>query len=87
MPKMRGIGVPVNDYFVENFVDIPEFRYNKIPLEQVTKDKDGFHLKLDEKDHPEYFISRQDVSAPNSGGNTSNVFLGSVALTIMCSMM
>jgi len=80
MPKMRGIGVPVNDYFVENFVDIPEFRYNKIPLEQVTKDKDGFHLKLDEEDHPEYFISRQDVSAPNSGGNTTNVFLGSVAL-------
>ena len=68
MPKMRGIGVPVNDYFVEDFVDIPEFRYNKIPIDQGTKDKDGFYLKLDEKDHPEYFISRKSVSAPNSGG-------------------
>jgi len=29
MPKMRGIGVPVNDYFVEDFVDIPEFRYHE----------------------------------------------------------
>ncbi len=46
MPKMRGIGVPVNDYFVENFVDIPEFRYNKIPLQQVSKDKNGFHLTI-----------------------------------------
>jgi hypothetical protein len=80
MPKMRAIGVPVNDYFVEEFVDIPKFRYNKIPLETVTKDKDGFRLRLDVKDHPEYFIARKDVSAPNSGGNTTNVFLGLVAL-------
>ena len=80
MPKMRAIGVPVNDYFVEEFVDIPKFRYNKIPLETVTKDKDGFHLRLDVKDHPEYFIERKDVSPPNSGGNTTNVFLGLVAL-------
>ena len=80
MPKMRGIGVPVNDYYVEEFVDIPELRYNKVPLEKVTKDKDGFYLTLDDKDHSEYFISRQDVSAPNSGGNTTNVFLGLVAL-------
>ena len=80
MPKMRGIGVPVNDYYVEDFVDIPEFRYNKVPLEKVTKDKDGFCLTLDDKEHSEYFISRQDVSAPNSGGNTTNVFLGLVAL-------
>jgi len=80
MPKMRAIGVPVNDYFVEEFADIPKFRYNKIPLETVTKDKDGFHLRLDVKDHPEYFIARKDVSAPNSGGNTTNVFLGLVAL-------
>jgi len=80
MPKMRAIGVPVNDYFVEEFADIPKFRYNKIPLKAVTKDKDGFRLTLDEKDHPEYFIARKDVSAPNSGGNTTNVFLGLVAL-------
>ncbi len=80
MPKMRGIGVPVNDYIVEEFVDIPKFRYNKIPLQTVTKDKDGFRLRLDDKDHLEYFIARKDVSAPNSGGNTTNVFLGLVAL-------
>jgi len=80
MPKMRAIGVPVNDYFVERFVDIPKFRYNKIPLETVTKDKDGFRLRLDVQDHPEYFIARKDVSPPNSGGNTTNVFLGLVAL-------
>ncbi len=79
-PKMRAIGVPVNDYFVEEFADIPKFRYNKIPLEKVTKDKDGFRLRLDVKDHPEYFIERKDVSAPVSGGNTTNVFLGLVAL-------
>ena len=80
MPKMRAIGVPVNDYFVEEFADIPKFRYNKIPLQTVTKDKDGFRLRLDVTDHPEYFIARKDVSAPNSGGNTTNVFLGLVAL-------
>lgn len=80
MPKMRAIGVPVNDYFVKEFVDIPEFRYNKVPLEQVTKAQDGFHLKLAAADHPEYFIPREHVSAPNSGGNTMNVFLGLVAL-------
>ncbi|HVB48441.1 MAG TPA: hypothetical protein VNF69_08640 [Burkholderiales bacterium] len=80
MPKMRAIGVPVNDYFVERFADIPKFRYNKIPLETVTKDKDGFRLRLDVQDHPEYFIARKDVSPPNSGGNTTNVFLGLVAL-------
>ena len=80
MPKMRAIGVPVNDYCVEEFVDIPKFRYNKIPLQTVTKDKDGFSLRLDEKDHPEYFIARKYVSAPVSGGNTTNVFLGLVAL-------
>ncbi|HUX23110.1 MAG TPA: hypothetical protein VMV87_00700 [Burkholderiales bacterium] len=80
MPKMRAIGVPVNDYFVENFADIPQFRYNKIPLETVTKDKDGFRLKLDVSDHPEYFIAREEVSPPNSGGNTTNVSLGLVAL-------
>ncbi len=80
MPKMRAIGVPVNDYFVERFVDIPKFRYNKIPLETVTKDKDGFHLRLDVKDHQEYFIERKNVSPPNSGGNTTNVFLGLVAI-------
>lgn len=79
-PKMRAIGVPVNDYFVKEFADIPKFRYNKIPLEKVTKDKDGFRLRLDVKDHPEYFIERKDVSAPVSGGNTTNVFLGLVAL-------
>ena len=73
MPKMRAIGVPVNDYCVEEFVDIPKFRYNKIPLQTVTKDKDGFSLRLDEKDHPEYFIARKYVSAPVSGGNTTNV--------------
>lgn len=80
MPKMRAIGVPVNDYFVEHFVDIPKLRYNKIPLREVAKDKEGFHLRLDAKDQPEYFIARKDVSAPNSGGNTTNVFLGLVAL-------
>ena len=80
MPKMRAIGVPVNDYFVEKFADIPNFRYNKIPLRTVTKDKDGFRLRLDVKDELEYFIAREDVSAPNSGGNTTNVFLGLVAL-------
>lgn len=80
IPKIRGIGVPVNDYYVEKFVDIPEFRYNKVPLEKVTKDKDGFYLQLDDKDHPEYFISRENVGPPNSGGNTTNVFLGLVAL-------
>jgi len=79
-PKMRAIGVPVNDYFVEHFVDIPKFRYNKVPLETVTKDKNGFRLRLDVKDKPEYFIARKDVSPPNSGGNTTNVFLGLVAL-------
>ncbi len=68
MPRMRGIGVPVNDYYVENFVDIPEFRYNKVPLEKVTKSKDGFYLQLDDKNHQEYFISRENVSAPTSGG-------------------
>jgi len=80
MPKMRAIGVPVNDYFVEKFADIPNFRYNKIPLETVTKDKDGFRLRLDVEDDLEYFIARDDVSPPNSGGNTTNVFLGLVAL-------
>lgn len=80
MPRMRAIGVPVNDYFVENFVNIPKFRYNKVPLESVAKDKDGFHLKLDVDDRPEYFIARKEVSAPNSGGNTTNVFLSLVAL-------
>jgi len=80
MPKMRAIGVPVNDYFVEKFADIPNFRYNKIPLETVTKDKDGFRLRLDVKDDLEYFIARENVSPPNSGGNTTNVFLGLVAL-------
>ena len=79
-PKMRAIGVPVNDYFVEKFLAIPKFRYNKIPLETVTKDKDGFHLRLDVENHPEYFISRENVSPPNSGGNTTNVCLGLVAL-------
>lgn len=79
-PKLRAIGVPVNDYYVEEFVDIPKFRYNKIPLQTVTKDKDGYRLRLDEKDHPEYFIARKDVSPPNSGGNTTNVFLSLVAL-------
>jgi hypothetical protein len=78
--RMRGIGVPVNDYYVKEFVDIPEFRYNKIPLEKVTKDKDGFIIQLDDKDHPEYFISRESVEAPKSGGNTMNAFLGLVAL-------
>ena len=76
MPKIRAIGVPVNDYFV----DLPDFRYNEIPLEKVSKDKDGFWLTLDDEEHSEYFISRQSVAAPNSGGNTSNVFLGLVAL-------
>jgi hypothetical protein len=80
MPRMRAIGVPVNDYYVKNFVDIPEFRYNKVPLEKVSKSKDGFYLQLDDKDHQEYFISRENVSAPTSGGNTSNAFLGLVAL-------
>ena len=80
MPKMRAIGVPVNDYFVEKFADIPNFRYNKIPLATVTKDKDGFRLRLDVSDELEYFIAREDVSPPNSGGNTTNVFLGLVAL-------
>lgn len=80
MPKMRAIGVPVNDYFVEKFADIPSFRYNKIPLKTVTKDKDGFRLRLDVKEDLEYFIAREDVSPPNSGGNTTNVFLGLVAL-------
>lgn len=80
MPKLRAIGVPVNDYFVENFVDIPKFRYNKIPLETVTKTKDGFHLKLNVDNKPEYFIDRKEIAAPTSGGNTSNVFLNVVAL-------
>lgn len=80
MPKMRAIGVPVNDYFVQNFVNIPKFRYNKIPLETVTKDKVGFRLKLDTEDQLEYFIPRKDVAPPTSGGNTTNVFLGLVAL-------
>jgi hypothetical protein len=80
VPKMRAIGVPVNDYFVDQFPDIPKFRYNKIPLETVTKDKDGYRLKLDVKEHPDYFIDRQYVAPPNSGGNTTNVFLGLVAL-------
>lgn len=80
VPKMRAIGVPVNDYFVENFVDIPKFRYNKIPLDSVIKDKKGYRLQLDVAGNPEYVIARKDVSAPNSGGNTTNVFLGLVAL-------
>ena len=80
MPKLRAIGVPVNDYFVEKFVDIPKFRYNKVPIQSVVKDKDGFLLRLDVADHPEYFIPRKDVTAPNSGGNSTNVFLGLVAL-------
>ena len=80
MPKMRAIGVPVNDYYVERFVDIPNFRYNKVPLKSVSKDKDGFRLKLDVKEQSEYFIARSDVAAPTSGGNTTNVFLGLVAL-------
>lgn len=80
MPKLRAIGVPVNDYFVEHFVDIPKFRYNKVPIQAVIKDKDGYHLRLDVGEHPEYFIARKDVTAPNSGGNTTNVFLGLVAL-------
>ena len=80
IPKIRGIGVPVNDYYVNKFVDIPEFRYNKIPLEKVSKDKNGFYLQLNDADNPEYFISRENVEAPNSGGNTTNVFLGLVAL-------
>ena len=80
LPKLRGIGVPVNDYYVKDFVDIPEYRYNKIPLQRVTKDKTGFFLQLDDEDHPEYFISREDVQPPTSGGNTMNAFLGLVAL-------
>lgn len=80
MMKIRGIGVPVNDYYVSEFVEIPEFRYNKIPLETVTKKKDGFYLELDNEEHPEYFISRDIVGAPKSGGNTTNAFLGLVAL-------
>lgn len=80
MPKMRGIGVPVNDYYVNEFIDIPEFRYNKIPLDRVTKDKSGFYLKLDDDEHPEYFVSRDSVEPPVSGGNTMNAFLGLVAL-------
>ncbi len=78
--KMRGIGVPVNDYHVRDFVDIPDYRYNKIPLERVSKDKGGFHLVLDDDQHPEYYISREVVSPPCSGGNTMNAFLGLVAL-------
>ena len=80
MPKMRAIGVPVNDYFVEHFVDIPKYRYNKIPLKTVTKTESGFQLKLNVDDQPEYFIDRKEVMAPTSGGNTSNVFLNMVAL-------
>ena len=80
IPKMRAIGVPVNDYFVNHTLPIPKFRYNKIPLETITKAKDGFRLRLDVKDRQEYFIARKDVSPPNSGGNTTNVFLGLVAL-------
>ena len=80
MPKMRAIGVPVNDYFVEHFVDIPKYRYNKIPLKTVTKTEAGFQLKLNVDDQPEYFIDRKEVMAPTSGGNTSNVFLNMVAL-------
>ncbi len=78
--RMRGIGVPVNDYYVKDFVDIPKFRYNKVPLQQVTKDKDGFILILDDGEHQEYRISRHNVEAPCSGGNTMNAFLGLVAL-------
>jgi len=77
---MRGIGVPVNDYYVRDFVEIPEFRYNKIPLEKVSKDKNGFYLQLDDNEHPEYFISRDNVEPPKSGGNTMNAFLGLVSL-------
>ena len=80
IPQMRGIGVPVNDYYVHDFMDIPEFRYNKIPLKKVTKDKDGFYLQLDDADHPEYFVSRENVEPPTSGGNTMNAFLGLVSL-------
>ena len=80
MLKVRAIGVPVNDYYVEQFVNIPEFRYNKVPLEKVTKDKTGFFLQLDDPQHPEYFVAREDVCPPHSGGNTTNVFLGLVAL-------
>ena len=80
IPKMRGIGVPVNDYYVKDFVDIPEFRYNKVPLQRVTKDRSGYYIQLDDEEHPEYFISRENVSAPKSGGNTMNAFLGLVAL-------
>ena len=61
--RMRGIGVPVNDYYVRDFVDIPEFRYNKVPLTQVTKDASGFHLTLDDPQCPEYFINRDNVEA------------------------
>ena len=80
VPRMRGIGVPVNDYYLEEFVDIPEYRYNKIPLKGVTKDTEGFTLELDDDDHPKYFISRDVVRPPTSGGNTMNAFLGLVAL-------
>ncbi len=77
---MRGIGVPVNDYYVHDLGNIPNYRYNKIPLEKVTKDKEGIVLKVDDENHPEFFLSRDKVEAPNSGGNTTNVFLGLVAL-------
>jgi len=80
MKKIRAIGVPVNDYFVSDFVDIPEFKYNKVPLEKVTKDKEGYYLQLDNEEYPEYFISRETTEAPKSGGNTTNAFLGLVAL-------
>lgn len=79
-PRMRGIGVPVNDYYVKDFIDIPKFRYNKVPLEKVTKDKSGYYLQLDDNEYPEYFIPRESVDPPNSGGNTMNAFLGLVAL-------
>ena len=80
IPQLRGIGVPVNDYYVHNFADIPNYRYNKVPLEKVSKDKDGFYLTLSDEDCPEYFVSRENVEPPTSGGNTTNAFLGLVAL-------
>ena len=79
-PRIRGIGVPVNDYYVKEFVDIPEFRYNKVPLKKVTKEEQGFTLELFDENHPSYFIARKNVEAPKSGGNTTNAFLGLVAL-------
>ena len=68
---MRGISARERRY-VRDFVDIPEFRHNKVPLTQVTKDASGFHL-TSMIPGPHFFTAT--TLRPTSGGNTMNAFL------------